>query len=472
MALNAALRRKILERISPTPSEAAAEKRFALALSEKLARAFAKNNSRVKVHFVGSTARDTGLRGDKDVDLFVSFPRSKTREEIVERTIAVTKKTIRTKWEMHYAEHPYIQGNVKSDYASVDGKGKKGSGRSGETFEVEVIPCFDTKPNEKLKSAVDRSPLHMLYLQKRLTRAQREDVRLLKQLLKAHEIYGAESRIGGFSGLLCEYLILNYRSLDGLMRTAAQWKPPVVIDIEGYYADAKPSFTEPLVLIDAIDRNRNAAAPVTQTALNKFILLAREYGKATKETLFFPKKRVYTKAEVFAAMKKRGTDFLLIEFRTPRGLVDDILWPQLARTAQSLRKQLAQRDWKPLGTTHFVDDEKKTRQGFILIELESLQRPKLVRVYGPPVEREEDVKRFLKAHPHPLRGPFVQGRRLVIEEKQSQTNASDFLKNALKQPIKIGVASFLRRGMRNARFSENAKTVAENTLEEIAKYLF
>ena len=256
MVLQKKLRNAILDRISPTPSEAAAEKRFALALAEKLARAFAKNNARVKVHFVGSTARDTGLKGDKDVDLFVSFPRSKTREEIVAKTIAVTKRTIRTKWEMHYAEHPYLQGDVKNEVD--EGKGKKGS---GEVFEVEVIPCFDTKPNEKLKSAVDRSPLHMLYLQKRLTKTQREDVRLLKQLLKAHEIYGAESRIGGFSGLLCEYLVLNYRSLDGLMRAAAQWKPPIVIDIEGYYADAAPSFTEPLVLIDAIDRNRNAAAP-------------------------------------------------------------------------------------------------------------------------------------------------------------------------------------------------------------------
>ena len=192
--------------------------------------------------------------------------------------------------------------------------------------------------------------------------------------------------------------------------------------------------------------------------------------KAPKETLFFPKKRVYSKAEVLAAMKKRGTDFLLLEFQVPRGLVDDILWPQLARTTQSLRKQLETRDWKPLGTAHFVDET--SNKGFILIELETLERPKLIRIYGPPVEREEDVKRFLKAHKKPLREPFVQGQRIVIEEKRLLIDAQKFLKNALKQPVKIGVASFLRRGMRNARFTENAKAVAENTLEEIAKYLF
>ena len=456
MAMQRALRKKILERISPTPSEAAAEKRFALSLSEKLARAFASKGSKVKIHFVGSTARDTGLQGDKDIDLFVSFPRSLKKEEIVAKTIAITKKTIRARWEMHYAEHPYLQ-------AVVDG------------FEVEVIPCFATKPHEKLKSAVDRSPLHMLYLQERLTRAQREDVRLLKQLLKAHAIYGAEARIGGFSGLLCEYLVLNYRSLETLMKNAANWKPQVVIDIEGHYAKEKTPFTEPLVLIDAIDRNRNAAAPVTQTALHKFILLAREYSRKPNEALFFPKKRVYSKAEILSAMKKRGTDFLLLEFRAPR-IVDDILWPQLARTAHSLRKQLEQRDWSVSGTTHFADD--KTRGGFILIELESLERPRLARVYGPPVTHEDDVKKFLAAHKKPLRGPFVDGARVAVEEKRALVDARVFLKKALEQPVKIGVASYLRAPLRKAKYWTNEKTVSAasargaGALEGIAEYLF
>ncbi|MFH0973556.1 MAG: CCA tRNA nucleotidyltransferase [Candidatus Micrarchaeota archaeon] len=454
MPLPSALRKKILERISPTPSEAAAEKRFALSLSEKLGRAFAARGSRVKIHFVGSTARDTGLRGDKDIDLFVSFPRSLKKEEIVAKTIAVTKKTIRAKWEMHYAEHPYLQ-------AVVDG------------FEVEVIPCFATKPHEKLKSAVDRSPLHMLYLQEKLSNSQREDVRLMKQLLKAHGIYGAEARVGGFSGLLCEYLVLNYRSLENLMKNAAGWKPQIVIDMENYYEESKQPFTEPLVLVDAIDRNRNAAAPVTETALHKFILLAREYKAKPNEALFFPKKRVYSKAEFLKAMKKRGTDFLLLEFRAPR-VVDDILWPQLARTAHSLRKQLEQRDWSVAGTTHFADE--KTRKGFILIELESLERPRLARVYGPPVTHENDVRTFLAAHKKPLRGPFVEGARVAVEEKRALVDAQAFLKTALKQPIKIGVASYLRSPLRKARYWKNEKAVnaagARGALEGIAEYLF
>jgi tRNA nucleotidyltransferase (CCA-adding enzyme) len=292
----------------------------------------------------------------------------------------------------------------------------------------------------------------------------------LKQLLKAREIYGAEARVGGFSGLLCEYLVLNYRSLDGLTKAAAAWKPQVVIDLEGHYSGEKPPFSEPLVFIDAIDRNRNAAAPVTRESLDEFILLARDYAKAPKEELFFPKKRVYSKQQVLAAMKKRGTDFLLIEFASPRGLVDDILWPQLARTAQSLRKQLNQRDWRTLGTTHFLDE--KNGDGFILVELESLERPRVAKILGPPVEREEDVKRFMKAHPHPLKKPRAENGRAVIEEKRSQTNAAEFLRSALKQPVKIGVASHLRAPLRKAVFRANADAVRSEALDAIAEYLF
>jgi tRNA nucleotidyltransferase (CCA-adding enzyme) len=38
------------------------------------------------------------------------------------------------------------------------------------------------------------------------------EVRLLKKFMKGTGVYGAEIKIGGFSGYLCELLILKYRS--------------------------------------------------------------------------------------------------------------------------------------------------------------------------------------------------------------------------------------------------------------------
>ncbi|MEM0475729.1 MAG: hypothetical protein QW343_02965, partial [Candidatus Norongarragalinales archaeon] len=230
-----------------------------------------------------------------------------------------------------------------------------------------------------------------------------------------------------------------------------------------------PPFSEPLVFVDAIDRNRNAAAAVTKAALDEFILLARDFVKRPREALFFPKKKKHSKQQVLAAMRKRGTDFLLLEFKAPK-IVDDILWPQLARTTRSLAKQLALNEWRVRGTTHFVNEE--NGKGFILFELESIERPRTTKIFGPPVEREEDVKRFLKAHAKALKKPRVENGRIVVEEKRGVTNATKFLRNALQEPVKIGVASRLRRSIRAARFSTNADAVRQETLAGIAKYLF
>ena len=68
---------EVSKRVSPTKEEAKKEKAFA----EKLRSALSKElKSEAKVHFVGSTARDTGIRGDKDIDIFLAFNREKKRD--------------------------------------------------------------------------------------------------------------------------------------------------------------------------------------------------------------------------------------------------------------------------------------------------------------------------------------------------------------------------------------------------------
>ncbi|HLC38458.1 MAG TPA: nucleotidyltransferase domain-containing protein, partial [Candidatus Norongarragalinales archaeon] len=253
---SAKAKNRVLARVSPTPKEAGEEKKFALQLAVIL-----QKMGGVKVSFVGSAARDTGLKGDNDIDLFVQFPASMEKEDIVEKTFSYTRKNIKANWIVRYAEHPYLQARMDS-------------------FKVEVIPCFIVEPHAGIKSAVDRSPLHMDYLQKRLSPQQRGDVRVLKQLLKNNGLYGAELAIRGFSGLVCEYLILNYRSFEGLVENASKWKPPVRIDVSG---GSIKHFPEPFVIIDAIDRNRNAGAVVSDTNLNRFISLCQAFSKSPSE---------------------------------------------------------------------------------------------------------------------------------------------------------------------------------------------
>ncbi|MFH0713638.1 MAG: CCA tRNA nucleotidyltransferase, partial [Candidatus Micrarchaeota archaeon] len=269
---------KIAAGVSPSKAELEEEKKFAAGIIAKLA---AKLPKTCKILFVGSAARDTGLKGDRDIDLFATFPREMNEDVIVKKTFNAAKKAVKTKWITHYAEHPYLQTTISG-------------------FKVEVIPCFQVEPHSGIKSAVDRSPLHMDYLQKKLTQRQRRDVRVMKKLLKVHEIYGAEVEVGGFSGLVCEQLMLKYGGLENLLREAAKWLPPVYIDYEGTWnAESKSGKMEllhkfpdaKLVLIDVIDRNRNAAAAVSPQSLAKFILLCRQFVKKPSESFFVEKKK-------------------------------------------------------------------------------------------------------------------------------------------------------------------------------------
>lgn len=436
MVFSKILKSKILAKISPSASEAKAEKAFAARLAKILSGIGAE-----KISFVGSAARDTGLRGDNDIDLFVQFPQALDEEHIVGKTFEFTKENIKADWIVRYAEHPYLQAKIGA-------------------FKVEVIPCFTARPHEGIKSAVDRSPLHMDYLQKRLTAQQRGDVRLLKQLLKNNGLYGAEVAVKGFSGLVCEYLILNFRTFEGLVASAAKWRPPVRIDIEG---SSQKRFEEPLAIIDAIDRNRNAAAVVSETNANRFIALCQALSAKPSEKFFFWQPKRKSASELNALWKKRGTCILLVEFNAP-DLVEDILVPQLRKTEEHALKQLRLEGYSAFGSTSFVNWGK----AFLLFEFSSAAKPLVEQNVGPPAWNAKAVSGFLK-NKKPLRGPFVDGEKVVVELAGTKGNAIEFLKNGLARG-KWGVGSHLAGPLRKARFLEGDSIFKPDCLSGLQDY--
>ncbi|MFH0835613.1 MAG: CCA tRNA nucleotidyltransferase [Candidatus Micrarchaeota archaeon] len=416
------LSKRVDSKVKPSKMESKQEKKIAADLLAKLSNALGPN---VNVIFIGSSARDTGLKGDRDIDLFVAFPRSEERDFIVKRTIEVTRKVLPGEWVMHYAEHPYLQGHAAG-------------------YKIEVIPCFQIQPHEKLKSAVDRSPLHMDYLQSRLTQSQKRDVRVLKKFLKNAGVYGAELAVQGFSGLLCEYLILNYRSFFELVENARKWVPQVVIDLTGEY---QSGFDSPLVLIDAIDKNRNAGAVVSETNLLKFISLCHAFYEKPSMAFFFSKRKQTSSRSLKSIIKKRGTRLLLLEFDSP-DLVEDITVPQLQKTQRSLAKQLELAGYSLLDSASFLNKNK----AFALFEFSTLLRPPIRILRGPPAWHHADSKRFAAAHKKSLRGPFIKDGRLVAESPADKLDARQFLQKALKQPQKYGVASNFLKPIKRAKF--------------------
>ncbi len=411
---------KIGRKINPDEKEKKEQERIAKSIID-----YIQKRVEAEVLLVGSSARDTGLKGDRDLDLFAIFKKSNELDEIVEKT---RKALPKGKWVMHYAEHPYFKSKM-------------------EGFEVEVIPCFEVVKGEKIKSAVDRTPLHMKYLQEKLTAKQRRDVKIMKKLLKTAGIYGAESEVGGFSGLVCEQLILNYRSLENLLENAKDWSPPVVIDLERHYQkeEAVRKFKPPFILVDAIDFNRNAGASVSETSLYKLITLANAF-------LEKPSLKFFEKTEN-GKKPKASLNTVTIKFKKP-DVVEDILHPQLKKTEKFLKNQL-EKDFQILDSDSFYDEE----SAFMVFILNELQTKNFRKITGPPAGKWKEVKKFISKH-KPFR-KYVEEDKIVIFEERKTEKAVDLIKKQLKTS---GVGSFLRKNISKAKITEKKEREIEKFL--------
>ena len=86
---------------------------------------------------------------------------------------------------------------------------------------VNIVPCYKVALGE-WKSAADRSPYHTKYIISKLDDRLRLEARLFKKFVKASRVYGAEVRVQGFSGYVCEVLILKYGSFQSVLEVACK----------------------------------------------------------------------------------------------------------------------------------------------------------------------------------------------------------------------------------------------------------
>ena len=355
---------------------------------------------------------------------------------------------------MHYAEHPYLQ--------AVIGK-----------FQVEVIPCFAISPHEEIKSAVDRSPLHMDYLQRMLSAKQKRDVRVMKKLLKVKGIYGAEAEIGGFSGLVCEQLMLNYQSLENLLKEVAKWRPPVYIDIEGSWeAHIKlgkqrlaEKFPEAkLVLIDAIDRNRNAAAAITPESLARFVLLARAFVKRPSVKFFREGKTKVQITKLKHELKKRQTTLVAALAKKPN-VVDDILHPQLKRTEKNIARHLQLAGFEVIGSASVCSK----RDCALLFEVSHGQLPVVKKLQGPPAWNFDHAAKFLKGK-KVIRGPYLENEKICVDVERRERKVEEVFKRLLKEKD-TGIASHFAKPCQHARITVLPKGLKGTVAEAANRYL-
>jgi len=337
--------KEVLKKIKPSVGQ---RKKFN-SLSTKLLEAVNRESARFrgKAIIAGSLTRDTWLPSKNEFDVFVIFPKSISEETLEKYGLEIGKKVIEDlggTWRIEYAQHPYVRGSI----GNVD---------------VDIVPCYEVESGEKIQSAVDRTPFHVKYLDKNLPRQLSDDVRLLKAFLKANEIYGADTKTEGFSGYICELLVINYGRFKGVLQGVNEWKPREIIDIEKYWEEKdckklrKGFKDEILIIIDPVDKNRNAAAAISAENFYKFKKIAKEFLKEPRSELFFKKSfKPLTEKELKFHLQNRGTELFIIKFGKP-DVVPDILWPQLRRATKRLEGILKEYEFKVHRSDSWSDEK-------------------------------------------------------------------------------------------------------------------
>ena len=407
----------ILNVIKPTQEENEGVKSLSDKLINIINRTAKESNIDAEATLVGSVAKGTWLSGKADVDIFIKFHLSTSEADLKKFGLELGSKCIEKmhgKHELRYASHPYITG-------FIDG------------FEIDFVPCYIIKNAEELKSAVDRTILHTEYVLANLREKQKEEVLLLKKFMGSIHTYSAEFKVGGFSGYLCELLIVHYGSFLNVLKAASsEWRPNYKIDIEEY--GTGDLFTEPLVVIDPTDKHRNVAAALKLQKMSEFIVASRNFLSEPKESYFFDRYVEINKNEIKSEFEHRETKTFLIRFKPPE-IPADALYPQIKKTENSLNGVLEREDFKVFNTDSWTEESQNV---IILLEMEIWKLPQVKKHSGPFVWSKGHQDKFMEKYGAKA---YVEENRWVAEVGRKYKEVKPFLDNILVEN-KIGFLKF------------------------------
>ncbi len=388
---------------------------------------------------VGSTARNTNLKNDYDIDIFVRFEKN-TEKEILKNIILNTGKKVIEKlggdyW-IEYAEHPYLSARI----------GK---------YEIDIVPCYKLNWGEEIISAVDRTPLHnefLMYMMKKYENEENKnknknyklnkkikinnEVRLLKKFLKSIGIYGSDLKTKGFSGYLCELLILHYGGFINTLKNAQKWRigQKIILDevfkiynIENLENYKFTDFEDSLIVYDPVDLNRNVAAALNKENFCKFIFYSHLFLKNPSKDFFYD----YAK-KIDENLNDRNKGLLLtLGIKRDKNIVDDIIYPQMEKLQKSINKILEENDFEYIRYENYANDDMcYLSWEFLIYEL-----PDVRLKIGPPVFNKKGVDNFTKKN----KKYFIKNCNVCAYVNRKYKNVyelfEDIIKGNLRQKI-------------------------------------
>jgi tRNA nucleotidyltransferase (CCA-adding enzyme) len=354
------------------------------------------------------------------------FPSTVTVDELRRIGLAIGYKVI-PDGEERYAEHPYISGKFQK-------------------IDTDIVPCYKIDDIKNKMTAVDRTPFHTEYVKEHLMDDQFNEVRLLKQFMKGVDVYGAEISVLGFSGYLCELLILKFGTFASLLKNATTWPNELVMRLDDSDLKQKNEFThndrkkllsqqlirkfenEPMVFIDPVDESRNVASALSSENIELFKLAATKYLKAPNRLFFFPNQIKPLDADELNNMLVENHKTIIgLSFATP-DVVPDILHGQLRKAQRSIQKLLNNAGFGVEFCRYYMND-----RTLILYQLNKAVLPDTQSHYGPPKDHanEHDFLSKWQNESIAVSKPYVKDNRWFVDIKREFTSPVELLKNKL-----------------------------------------
>jgi tRNA nucleotidyltransferase (CCA-adding enzyme) len=363
----------------------------------KLNKEIKKNRIKATATPGGSYAKNTWLKGDYDVDVFVKFDLKHKTNEISKLLGRILKK------------FKPIKLHGSRDYYWVQN-----------SLRFEIIPVLNIAKANQAMNTTDFSPWHVAWVNRQGSKY-KDDIRLAKKFMKTKGCYGAESYIKGFSGHVVDILVIYYGGFLPLLRAAVKWKPKVIVD---YYNKVgknaefilnKSKIQGPMIIIDPVQPERNAAAALSQEMFDLFVASAKKF-------LQNPSDKYFEYQELDLEKMKRKGKLLLIDVEVPEGKEDPV-GAKLVKAFEFLAGKL-----EDFGVIRKEWEWDKYKNAVFVYLLKKEKLPETYEQPGPPVIMQKEMLKFKKKH----KRIFVKNKKAWAKVLYEHRTPEELLKKVFK----------------------------------------
>lgn len=352
-----------------------------------------KKKVKAKIKLGGSAAKETFLGNDFDIDIFIMFDYKTYLEADISTILGDCLKPLKP-----------VKIHGSRDYYQIKTR-------------YEIIPVLQIKNPKDAINVTDASTLHVDWVKKKLKKRPKlkDDIKLAKLFFKSIGVYGAESYIKGISGHVTDILVIHYGSFNKLMQAIAKWKDHHEIDIEKHKTILdKAKIQGPLIIVDPIQPNRNAAAALNN---EKYAILK----KKAKEFIKSPSIEYFREKCIDIKDLKQKYNFILKTL--PKKGKIDIIGAKLMKGFEFMKNNLT--DFGIIRSEWVWDRENNCYYCFLI---EKKHLPKTYEKTGPSKEYPAHVEKFKKLY----KNTYTKKGIIYARAKRDLTDIKDIIKSLSK----------------------------------------